>query len=76
VLFAQVCASGGAVASDCEVGFELASALLTNFELESLRVHRGVLAQHSLLTAGFQCSTMFNVVQRCSIQRRVAPEGR
>ena len=44
VLFAQVCASGGAVASDCEVGFELASALLTNFEVESLRVHRGTCA--------------------------------
>ena len=44
VLFAQVCASGGAVASDCEVGFELASALLTNFEVESLRVHKGTCA--------------------------------
>ena len=26
--------------------------------------------------AGFQCSTMFKVVQRCAIQRGVAPEGR
>lgn len=33
VLFAQVCASGGVVACGCEVGFELASALLTNFEV-------------------------------------------
>lgn len=29
----------------------------------SLCVSIGVLAQHSLLSAGFQCSTMFKVVQ-------------
>ena len=41
VLVTQVCASGGAVAGDCKVRFELTSALLTNFEVESLRVHNG-----------------------------------
>ena len=44
VLFAQVGASCGAVAGDCEGGFKLTSTLLAHFVAESLRVHKDTCA--------------------------------
>lgn len=44
VLFAQVRTSGGAVAGDCKVRFKLTYALLANFEVEFLRVHKDTCA--------------------------------
>ena len=44
VLFAQVRTSGGAVAGDCKVRLKLTYALLTNFEVEFLRVHKDTCA--------------------------------